>query len=163
MVRGMICRPAEATFQKGARYYSEGRFLEAQALFEASLALSKEFGEGPIQPRYLSFYGACLSRNPRRLSEAVELCEKAVASEPYNPDLWLNLAQVALARRDRASAVRAIERGLQASPSHGPLIDQLRKIGQRRRPFLPFLSRDFFLNIIAGKLTYRSRKKRKRA
>src|SRR5881296_3756465 len=84
----MICRPAEASFQKGQKAMTEGRYLEAQAFFEAALTLSKELGDGPIQPRYLSYYGICLSRSPRKLSEAQEICERAARAEPYNPDLW---------------------------------------------------------------------------
>ncbi len=66
----MICRPAESSFQKGQKAFEEGRILEAQAFFEASLRLSRESGEGTVQPRYLSYYGVCLSRLPGKVGEA---------------------------------------------------------------------------------------------
>jgi len=148
----MICRPAEASFQKGQKALSEGRLLEAQALFEASLKLSKELGEGPIQPRYLSYYGLCLSRQKGLLAEAKEICERAAESEPYNAELWLNLARVSMARGDRANVHRAVVSGLAVAPTHPGLIDHLKRIGVRRRPLLPFLPRGHGLNRLAGRL-----------
>jgi hypothetical protein len=81
---------------------------------------------------------------------ALELCESAVAVEFYNPDLFHNLARVHLrmGRRDRAYPV--LLRGLQLHPSHRGIRSDLRAMGMRRRPILPFLSRGNPVNRFFG-------------
>jgi len=148
----MICRPAESSFQKGQKAFEEGRLLEAQAFFEASLRLSRESGEGTVQPRYLSYYGVCLSRLPGKVGEAQELCDRAAKAEPYNPELWLNLARIAIARGDRANTYRAVVSGLGSAPTHPALLKHLRLLGVRRQPLLFFLPRGHLLNRLAGRL-----------
>ena len=76
--------------------------------------------------------------------------ESAVAVEFYNPDLFHNLARVHLrmGRRDRAYPV--LLRGLQLHPEHQAILGDLRALGVRRRPFLPFLSRGNPVNRFFG-------------
>lgn len=152
VTQAMICRPAEASFRKGREALSKGSMMEAQAYFEASLNLSRTLGDGPVQPRYLSYYGFCLSKQPERLSEAQQLCEHAAEAEPYDPDLWTNLARVSLNRGDRAAAHQAIIRGLQTGNSHPELLRLRSELGVRRPPMFGFLSRSNPLNVIAGRL-----------
>lgn len=159
----MICHPAEKNFRKGREALSEGRYLEAQAFFEVSVTLSRQMSKGAVQPRYISFYGVCLSKEKGKkgnASKAQELCVKATQAEPYDPDLWLNLCIVSMARGDRAGAYNALVRGLQTSPTHQGLLKQLREMGYRRRPMIRFLSRDNVLNKLAGRLTRRAKKRR---
>ena len=82
----------------------------------------------------------------------LELCESAVATEFYNPDLFHNLARVHLrmGRRDRAYPV--LLRGLQLHPGHRGILGDLRGLGIRRRPLLPFLSRGNPVNRFLGAL-----------
>ncbi len=148
----MICRPAESSFRKGQEALSRGHFLEAQAFFEASVDISRKTAGGAVQPRYLSFYGLCLSQLHGRDREALEICREAADAEPYNPELWSNLARVALGRGDRAGAHRALIRGLQTGTATAELAHLQRQLGVRRPPVLAFLDRRHPLNRLAGRL-----------
>jgi hypothetical protein len=151
----MISRPAEASFRKGQDALSRGDFLEAQAFFEASVDISRKSAGAMIQPRYLSFYGLCLSHLHGRDREAQEICREAADAEPYNADLWSNLARVALNRGDRSLAYRAVVRGLQTGSATRDLAGLQKQLGMRRPPVLRFLKRGHLLNRIAGQIVNR--------
>lgn len=134
---------------------TRGDFLEAQAFFEASVDISRKSVGSMIQPRYLSYYGLCLAQLHGRDQEAQEICREAADAEPYNPELWSNLARVALTRGDRSLAYRAVVRGLQTGSSTRDLTGLQKKLGMRRPPVIRFLPRDHPLNRLAGQIANR--------
>lgn len=141
---------AEKSFAKGVESVGRGDFLSGLAYFEAAMELAKKVEKVTPPPRYLSYYGLCLALVSTKTQTALELCESAVAVEFYNPDLFHNLARVHLrmGRRDRAYPV--LLRGLQLHPGHRAILGDLRAMGMRRRPFLPFLSRGNPVNRFLG-------------
>jgi tetratricopeptide (TPR) repeat protein len=143
---------AEKSFAKGVESVTKGDFLSGLAYFEAAIELAKKVEKIAPPPKYLSFYGLCLAMVSTKSQTALELCESAVAVEFYNPDLFHNLARVHLrmGRRDRAYPM--LLRGLQLHPSHRGILYDLRHLGVRRRPVLPFLSRGNPLNRLLGSL-----------
>lgn len=143
---------SENTFNKGLRAVAHGRFLEALALFEASMELRRRQGGDQPPVKYLSYYGLCLAMASDRVGEAREICESAVEAEFYNPDLYLNLGRVCLRARDRAAAFGALIRGLQLNPRHAGILKEIRRLGIRRRPVLRFLDRSHPLNRVLGRL-----------
>ncbi len=150
----MLIRPAEESFQKGMEALSMGRRLEALALFESAIALERQFGSGRPQPRYLSYYGMCLAREARKLGHGTELSRVAGNAEFYNPDLYCNLAKVLGAASRRREAYQVLLRGLKWERSHAGIVRELRSMGRRRKPVLPFLSRTNPLNVLLGRMTY---------
>lgn len=141
---------AEKSFAKGVESVGRGDFLSGLAYFEAAMELAKKIEKITPPPKYLSYYGLCLAMVSTKTQSALELCESAVAVEFYNPDLFHNLARVHLrmGRRDRAYPV--LLRGLQLHPAHRGILGDLRAMGMRRRPFLPFLSRGNPVNRFFG-------------
>lgn len=141
---------AEKSFAKGVESVGRGDFLSGLAYFEAAMELAKKIEKVTPPPKYLSFYGLCLSMVSTKTQTALELCESAVAVEFYNPDLFHNLARVHLrmGRRDRAYPV--LLRGLQLHPGHRGILADLRAMGTRRRPLLPFLARGNPVNKFFG-------------
>jgi len=132
---------AEKSFAKGVESVAKGDFLSGLAYFEAAIELARKVEKTTPPPKYLSYYGLCLAMVSTKTQTALELCESAVAVEFYNPDLFHNLARVhlRLGRRDRAYAL--LLRGLQLHPGHRGISLDLRSLGVRRRPWIPFLSR----------------------
>jgi len=141
---------ADKSFTKGVDSVNKGDFLSGLAYFEAAMELAKKVEKVAPPPKYLSYYGLCLAMVSTKIQTALELCESAVAVEFYNPDLFHNLARVQLrmGRRDRAYPV--LLRGLQLHPGHRGILGDLRTLGIRRRPVLPFLARDNPVNKYLG-------------
>lgn len=99
-----------------------------------------------------SYLGFGVARHQRRVRDGLKLCEHAVKIQYYEPENHLNLARVQLMLQDRKGAVASIARGLKLDPNHRGLKELRVEIGVRKRPVLPFLSRDNPLNILLGRL-----------
>lgn len=149
----MLVHSAEQRFRRGLEALSAGRRLEALALFETALQLERRRGSGRMQARYLSYYGLCLALEGRRVDEGIGLCRQAIPLESYNPDLCLNLGRALVAGQRRREAYDAFEKGLGLAPNHAEILRELRRMGRRRRPPLPFLGRSNPLNVLLGKLS----------
>lgn len=100
---------------------------------------------------YYSYAGFGAAKFDRNIKEGLSLCRHAIKLDPLEPDNYLNLARVEMLRRNRRSAVRALHKGLRVAPNHPRLSVYSREIGFRRRPVIPFLSRDNRINIWLGK------------
>ena len=101
---------------------------------------------------FYSYLGHALARCERRHAEAVALCERAVASEFFQPENFLNLAWTRLLSRDRKGAMAAVQRGLHLDPAHAGLRDMEKRLGRRSAPVIRFLPRGHALNRRLGRL-----------
>ena len=153
----MSTRSAEMSFRKGLIALEERRYLEALAYFESSLNLEEKSGNPAPRMKYLSYYGLSLSLAAGRTHEAIEMCERALSVEFYNPDLYLNVARVYLSAGERRRAHKAICQGLRIEKGHAGLINELKRMGLRRRPVFAFLPRNHILNRFTGRITARVR------
>ena len=148
----MLVPGAEERFRRGLEAFDNGRRREAMALFETALELERRSGARRPQARYLSFYGLCLALEEQRVREGIEMCRQAVPLESYNADLCLNLARALLAAQRRREAYDQLIRGAGLAPGHQGILRELRRMGFRRRPPLPFLPRQNPLNVLLGKI-----------
>lgn len=153
----MGARSAEMSFRKGVRALEENRHLEGLAYFEAALNLEERAGSPAPRMKYLSFYGVALALAAGRTEDAIEMCERALSMEFYNPDLYLNAARVYLAAGQRRRAYKALCQGLRLEKGHSGLIAELRKMGIRKRLPFPFLGRGHVLNRVTGRIFTRGR------
>jgi hypothetical protein len=150
----MLIRPAEQTFKRGIDALTQGRGLEALALFEAAVELERRHGAARPQARYLSYYGLCLGLETRRWNRGVALCRDAWALESYNADLCHNLVRALIEAGQKGEACEALRRGLGLHRDHPGLLRELQRIGARRCPVLPFLPRSSYLNVWLGRLRH---------
>ena len=109
---------------------------------------------GELPGLFYSYLGFGVARFDHRLREGVALCRHAVKHEFYQPENYLNLARTYMLADDRKHAVRAIHEGLKIDPEHQGLRTLRSDLGVRRRPVLPFLSRDHALNRLFGRLRH---------
>jgi tetratricopeptide (TPR) repeat protein len=153
----MSTKSAEMSFRKGLQALEEKRHLESLAYFES--ALNQEERSGNLAPRmkYLSYYGLALSLAAGRTHEAIEMCERALSVEFYNPDLYLNVARVYLTAGERRRAHKALCQGLRIEKGHAGLLSEIRRMGLRKRPVFGFLPRHHLLNRMSGRLVGRAR------
>ena len=149
----MLVHTAEESFRGGLDAMERGNHLEALALFEAALELEWRSCTATPQARYRSYYGLCLATRGERLREAVRLSREAVEMEGYNADLHANLGRVLLMAGNRREAHRTFVAGLRLQPGHAGITRELRGMGVRRRPPLPFLPRSHPINRVLGRLT----------
>lgn len=145
---------AEEHFHRGGAALELGKHAEALEHFRSAHRLD------PTSARMRSFYGLCLGLSERRFDKALELCRSAAKEEFFNPTLYHNLARVHLAFGFKAEGVRYLRRGLMIDPSSAPILEELRRLGVRRRPVLGFLGRQHALNRWLGFLWRRARVER---
>jgi len=148
----MLVQFAEESFQRGMAALEAGRGREALAFFESAIELERKMGDGPPQARYLSQYGFCLGTVMQRRHEGVRFCREAAGLERYNPDVYCNLGRVLAFSGRRKDAHNAFIQGLRIQSDHQGIIRALKEMGVRRRPVIPFLSRDNPLNIYFGRM-----------
>ncbi len=149
----MLIRQAEESFRRGMEALGRGSNVEALALFEAALEIERRCGAGKPQPRYLSYYGLCLGLAANRVREGIEYCREAKGVEFYNADLCWNLGRLLLAAGRRKEAWEAFEEGLARQPVHLGIRREMERMGTRRSPVVPFLSRGNPVNVLLGKLS----------
>src|SRR5215469_18751164 len=107
-------------------------------------------------PFYISFLGLAVARAERRWDRAAELCEVAVQLRRNECQFHLNLAEVyALAGR-REKAIDTIDAALASFGRDLRLVRARSRVEKRRRPVLPFLARNHFLNKTFGKVRHRT-------
>lgn len=153
----MLVRPAEESFQRGLAALGHGHRVEALALFEAAIELDRRYGSEVPQARYLSYYGLCLALEGRHANDGAKFCREALALEFFNPDLYLNLGRALLVVGRKKEAHTYLQQGLGWERRHPGIVKELRAMGRRRKPPLPFLSRSHPLNVFLGRLSYPGR------
>ncbi len=140
-----------APLQDGLARYLARDLPGAHAAFEAAHRRATK------DPRAMSWYGLTLVVVERNLSLGALYCDEALRAAGPQPELLLNQARVQLFMGHRERAVRAIARGLELSPEDPALRAAQDAMGWRRRPAVPFLSRDNPLNVWLGRLRHRWR------
>ncbi len=117
-----INRNAEIYFKNAVFRYKNGEIKQALNLFEAALHIDKD------NPKYLSYYGLCLSCNASTIHKAREYCEKAIEMEFYQPSYYTNLGIVYYNARLYTRAKRQLEFALKWDPDNTRALEYMEKI-----------------------------------
>ena len=99
-----------------------------------------------------SGYGIALRQN--KIREGIELCERAVRVEFYEPDHYFNLARTQLLAGKKRAAMRTIKNGLHIDSDHLELNKLNGDFGSRRPNVVPFLQREHPINAYLGRLRH---------
>ena len=148
----MLNREAEDSFDKGCRALEANDWRAATAFFEAAILLEKKLTAGTPQARYRSYYGLCLGLAKKSHEDAIKMCESAIHLERYNPDLHWNLGRVLYNAGRRRDAYRVFVEGVSQQPGHRGLVNDIRRMGMRKKAVLPFLRRNNPLNVALGRM-----------
>ena len=140
---------SKALFNQALEYLSRNRPGEAMKSLEAALQIS------PRNAVYLSHYGLVVALEREDFEAAMKLCESASRLDPRNPVVHVNLGKVYRMTGDRENAHRSFIAGWNADHSHPAPAAELTRMGVRRPPVLPFLSRSNWLNVRLGRLRAR--------
>ena len=103
---------------------------------------------------FYSYLGYGIARYEKRGKEGLALCQHAIKVQFYEPENYVLLARVYLLRHRRGKAIEALQKALKLNARHPEAIKLAREIGFRRRPVLPFLSRNNPINRTLGKMRH---------
>ena len=84
------------------------------------------------------------------------LCRDAASSETVDGDVFLNLACAEWHTENRKRAIDAVLRGRKIDATHDQLVRACMLLDSRQRNVFPFLTRQHFLNRIAGRMMRRA-------
>lgn len=143
-------------FRVGIELLKEKKY--GDALTSIKMAIKKGGYENlnEIPPLYLSYLGLIMALAEKRYRNGVEICEKAIRKEFYNPLFHLNLGKVYVAGGYKHKAIHTFHKGLRIAGDHDEIMAELRKMGLRRKPVIPFLTRTHLLNKYLGLLLHKS-------
>lgn len=133
----------------GMLYVKEGRYDEAlHALQEAMLRYDEQNTQELPYP-LLSYFGLCLVVLRQNAPRGLALCKRVVDEAGNKPDFYWNLGKAYLSLRKKSQAITAFQHGLEIGDD--PRLEtELRRLGIRNRPLLPFLPRRHFINRYLG-------------
>ncbi len=129
----------------------------SQALDHFTILLDDADNNDPQFDRYQSYTGLCQVLLGEK--EGISLCRKSAATNTPQIENMCNLALAELQLNKRSNAIDAIQKGIKLDPKNSQLKKLNSRLDTRRKPFIPFISRDNFINIMVGKITYRTNRK----
>ena len=118
----------------------------------------------PDNPVLLSYRGYVEAITMKNYLNSEEICKYAfsvlkkqmpLCDSFFLPILYLNLGRVYIARNDKEKAFQAFKKGYDIDKKNVYILDELRKLGIRKKPIYPFLNRSNTINKFIGKLFYR--------
>lgn len=132
----------------GVRLAREARYEDALKIFDQDLC----FTQNPIA---MSYYALCLAYVEGNYERAISLSLMAAEKEFYNPDIYLNLGRIFMLNGQKAVAIKAFKKGLRLDDAHQGLLNEVTRLGIRRRPVISFLPRENPVNRFLGRMTGR--------
>lgn len=142
-------------FNEAMDLLGDGRGVDALDVLRRGLDMY------PSDPLLMSYCGCLYSIVGKKRKEGVKMCRDAIKlldssvsleREVYYPAFYLNLGRAYLGAGKKRDAVTAFNLGLQADPKDQDIIKELKKLGSRRRPPVPFLKRSNPVNKYIGLL-----------
>lgn len=128
---------------------------------EAFEVLASALSQYPDDPFIMSYHGCLDAIVNKNCKGGVASCQTAISNlskripfgaEFFFPVFYLNLARAYLACGKKKEAIDALNKGLKADKENPDIIWQLKRLGLRRKPPLPFLKRSNPINKYIGML-----------
>ncbi len=141
----------EELFNKSLEFLKMGKNSEAFEIIKKLVEDSKS-SIYEIEPRYLSYYGYLTGVVNNNYHRGIELCNEAIKKEFFHPDFYLNLGKLYLSISNKNMAVRTFYKGLRIDKTNKGLIEEIKKLGIRKKPVFSFLKRESLVNRFAGRL-----------
>jgi tetratricopeptide (TPR) repeat protein len=134
---------------------------------EAFRILQQGAVQFPEEPLILSYYGCLQAVVDKKYRSGVETCRKAIAllkkaetvgEEILYPVFYLNLGRAYVAAGKKKDALDAFNKGLRYDNSNRDLLHELRALGMRKKPPVPFLDRSNPINKYIGMILHMKEK-----
>lgn len=152
----------ELSSEEIGRHFKAGKEeLKLMNFFEAYEEFNILTNTKNLSPEEQSLYSSYKALAQVMLGEtnAISQLRESIKSQDANSDLFCNLALAEIKCNKRKNALNAVNRGLIANPNCKRAIAIKKKIDTRRKPIIPFLNRNNSLNILLGKVSYKTSNK----
>ena len=143
-------------------YFSEVQQLLRRGKGRQALDILREGLESyPTDAFLLSYYGCLIAIVENNTKEGIAICETAIqaldtsmpfGSEFFYPVFYLNLGRAYLKGGKKKDAINAFQQGLKSDPENNDIQWEMRKLGSRKNPPVPFLKRGNPINKYIGLL-----------
>lgn len=147
----MADTPDAEAFRKGMAMLAANRNDEAVHFFETAMRQVADSQIVSRKMRYLSYYGLSVALADRPTKDAIKACEVAAKSNFFSAEMQLNLGKVYALAGKTTRALAAFENGLHRNPKSEALKAELAATTRRRKPPIPWLSRNHPINRLLGK------------
>ena len=127
---------------KGEQALQDGDTLVALLQFEMAHAIK-------ASPGVKSKLAYCLAKERSQYQQAMALCREALGAEPNNPDHYYQLSRIYMVAGQKRQAIKSLRKGLRFK-RHQAIIDELNRLGARKKEVFASLPREHFLNRGAG-------------
>lgn len=127
----------------------EGLVAVEQGDTLTALTLLEKLASPNSPAKVFSYLGYCLARERGLVEDALALCKEALQREPANPIHYRNLSRIYECAGARRKAIAALEKGMRFGRA-SVLRAEMRRLGVRRDPIIPFLSRMHPVNKYVG-------------
>jgi tetratricopeptide (TPR) repeat protein len=142
--------------------------LRRKSPHKALLLMQEALAQYPEDSFLLSHYGFLTATVGGNYREGIKACNRAFKSlyqnahsgqEFSHSSLYLNLGRAYLAARKKREAIKTFKQGMNINKEDAGLIMELKRLGMRRRPFVPFLKRSNPINKYVGMLLHQLQSK----
>jgi len=142
-------------------------FLRTKNKRGALRVLHEALEHYPDDPFILSYYGCLEAVANKNYTLGIETCEMALESlkkgvpfgqEFFYPVFYLNLGRAYLAAGKKEEALSTFNKGIQIDREDKDLAWEIKKLGTRRKPAVPFIKRSNPINKYIGILLHSSKK-----
>jgi tetratricopeptide (TPR) repeat protein len=126
--------------------------------------LTRALKKYPDDPFLLSYFGCLEALINKNYTDGIGLCKKALemldgkmpfGQEIFYPTFYLNLGRSYIAANNRSGAMEALQKGLSFDTENKDLLWEMRKLGNRRKPVVPYLNRSNPLNKYIGMILHK--------
>jgi len=153
----------EKTKEEETTVYYVKKLLKRRKYESALKLVTAALEQYPDEPILLSYHGYLEARVHKNYTPGINTClkareivlEKTVSGRDFfNPVLYLNLGRAYLAAGNKEDAFEAFRTGLIFGNENKDLLYEIRDLGIRRKPIVPFLQRSNPVNKYIGNLLY---------
>ncbi|MEI6827668.1 MAG: hypothetical protein WCK54_18910 [Desulfuromonadales bacterium] len=102
-------------------------------------------------PEMPSLTGYLLAKESGQIRRGIELCLKAIGSNPHIVEHYLHLGRIYLIANKKEYAIRTFKKGLKISKD-ARILEELNLLGIRQPPPISSLPRNHVINKVAGKV-----------
>ncbi len=147
-----LAAPADTTHEAQSHYNRAIENIGRNNYRKALDHLTRAVHAVPTNPMYLSSFGFCIAYVHRDFDRAIRLCRQALKRKPLDPVLRVNLGKVYRMCGDSHLAHSEFLLAHRLDNCHPAPATELQRMGIRRPPMLPFLSRSNWCNRYLGKM-----------
>jgi Flp pilus assembly protein TadD len=147
---------ADELIHQGIELAESGNHAAAHKYFQQAYALH------PTGAKVNAWLGYTTAIVENKVGTGMQMCKKAVESGIPDAYFYRNIGKLHLMQKNKRAALGAFATGLVFDKGNKAILKEWKTLGFRRKPFLPFLSRENGLNKFLGKLTWKYAKNKEK-